>query len=474
MFGLCRVAGEGNAVTHPPHDGRTMLEQLKAAGSGADVIEILGDVSAAKELAAYAKEPSVRMAVMLLAKPEPGLDVQARFKFLAFLAALSAVKPVRSIVDEFAPRALAEPVSEVASSLSQQEKALLAEWISGRNVGWVADFAVRMAVAESRNEKLCQAYMALFFSRASAVSHVIQRFTDEIGSLGMSPAPARALGKRNLCTALSRLAAKTPIPPGKNLAGLLRTFAMQEILQDSESYQSAEKAGVAISVSELLSVLVQRFQGLLLSEIPFEIVSFLEKEWVSPGDRKWKQSRKELFTQVEKLTTLFALNGVCATELVQKAKILEATTGSTEKMCRSILEQNDISSEEVAGWLARGGTVDGSGKTRPRESLSETEALSQVLLRANELMSLDLGQDPQTERAVRETLLVEINQFAAKKGLQLDCERNSVVSYDPIRQRATGAVLPRGRVRVLSPGVVRKAETGLFQVIQAIVEPDEQ
>ncbi len=459
-----------------PHDGRTMLEQLQAAGAGADVVRILGDVSAAKELSAYAKEPGVRKAVMLLAKPDPGLDVQARLKCLAFLAALSMVKPVRSIVDEFAPRALAAPVSEVASGLSQEEKVFLAAWMSGRRIGWIADFAARTAVAESVDEKLCQIFMALFFSRAADVSHVIQRLTDEVGLLGMLPATSSALGKRNLCTVLARLAAKTPVPPGKNLKGLLRTFVMQRILQDSEGYQTAEKTGVAVSVSELLSVLVKRFQGLLLSDTPFEIASSMEKDWISPEDRRWKQFRKELFAQVEKLTTVFALNGVCATELVRKARMLEAGAGSTEKMCHSILEQNDISSEEVAGWLALGGSFDGSTKVRPRESLSETDVLAQVLLRADELASLDSGQDPETERAVRGTLLVEINQLGARKGLQLDGERNRTVSYDPIRQRATGPVPPGGRVRVLSPGVVRRSDagTGLFQVIQAIVEPGEQ
>ena len=451
----------------------TLVERLEAAESAIEIVGILGDISAVKQLSAHGKQPVVRKIIMLLANPDPALDAQSRLRCLAFLAALSTLKSVRLIVDEFAPRALAEPVSEVASTLSNQEKHSIALWLSNKKMAWIGDFAARSAVAESKDEQLCQAYLGLLSSRNSSVSQVIQRLNQELRapvSSQFSPLPA---GKRNLCMALARMLAKASLIAGKDLPDVFCGFAMEQILRDGQAYQANEKSAIAISVSELLFALTKRFPTLLHSEVPFQIISILQGEWVLPADRKWKLFKQQLFAEVEGLITVLAVSGVCAIEQVRKAKMLEGTVGATENILRGILEQNDISSEEVATWLTNGGAVEGTRKERLQESVSETETIAQVLLRANELAAAGSIDDRKAELDIRETLLTEINLLAARKGLQLDSERNSIVSYDSARQRATGAVPAGGRVRVLSPGVVRKGEKRLFQVIQAIVEPCE-
>ena len=453
-----------------PIDGRAVLDRLAATTTGADVLEVLGETSTVESLAGFEKEPSIRKAVMLLAQPDSALGVAERLRRLAFLSAFSTLKHVRSITEEFAPRALAEPLPNFSVGLSQSEKTLIATWVSGRKVTWMPNAALRTALIESSDEKLCQAYTAIYVSGTPHLGFSIERLTGELIELKNTEIPLGVAGRRNLCRALAHVVAKVPSPSGKGLPTVLAVFFAQILPSDSTGLVKEEKADLAYAIGELVLALVARFQGLLLSGTLHEAALRLETGWISPDDRKWKQFRKELFTWTEKLTTLFALGGVCATELVTHARSCETVVGATEAMCRKILEHNDILSEEVAAWLAKGG----GDMVVHREPSSDTEAVAQLLLRADEFASLDPSRGIDNESALKDALLTELNQLAVRKGLQLDSARNGIVAHDPLRQRSTSQVPSGGRVRVLSPGVVRKTESGVFQVVQAIVEPAQE
>jgi len=453
-------------------NGLEILERLSAAQSGTDVVAALEDVSVVAKLAIHAKLPTIRKAVMLLSQPDPSIEVQARLRRLAFLAAFSAIKPLTSIVDEFASRALAEPLSDFGSGLTPQEKLLFVSWITGIRIGWISDFAVKVAVVDCSEDKLCHACIAIVLSRAASLSQALQRLTNEVELLRTTQAPLVVAGKVNLCISLAHSVSKAGLPPGKGLSEKLRAFILEEILQNAEGCNTEEKTNIVAAVSILLIKLAHRFQGLLQGELLFEILFLMEKQWVSPGDRKWKQFKQELFFQIEKVATILALNGLSPKDLVRKAKALEALPGATEKMFRGIGEENDILSEEVATALSLGGVADQIITKTTQDSRSEVDSIAQLLLRADELNSVEASLNGSTEKAVLGALLEEINQLAARKGVGLDGERNSTVSYDPIRQRTTAEVPLGGRVRILSPGVVRKSGTGLFLIIQAIVEPD--
>jgi hypothetical protein len=458
-------------MLEPISDKPEVLEKLQSANTGADVVSIVGDISIAKVIGQYSKEPAVRKAVMLLASGGPDLAAEERGKRMAALAILWSVKDLRSLVDEFAPRALVEPLADVSAILPYQDRVLIAAWLSKKKMAWIIDFAAMSAISESEEERLCQCYVTLLLGRAPSFAFALQGLNNAIDSVDLTHRRFDAKRIVNLCVALAHAAGKTSVPLGKRFSQILMEFVIVRVLQGGDIMSRDVRSQTGLGVAAFISALAQRSPSLLLSETLFEIVTTLERTWIPVEEKKWVRIKKSFMDQIGQLVTLFSLSGMVASDLVRNARLLEKPKGSFAKLCRKILEENDVSSEEVTAWLLRGGNDEGLPKKSPPEPRTDVEALATVMLRAEELESAASREPMAPGNPLLQALLTEINQMAVRKGLQLDGRRNGVVAYDPLRQRSVGPVEIGTRVGVLVPGVVRKTAAGQFQIIQAVVQP---
>ena len=448
-----------------------VLQKLQLVDTGSDVVRIIGDASVAKILGQHPKEPAVRRAMMLLASGDPDLPLEERAKRIATLALLWSVKPLRTQVNELAPRALAEPMPDVSSMLPLHDRTAIAAWLSGTKMAWIVDFAAKSAIAESGEARLCQAHVMLLLGRAPNIAFALHKLNDEIASVDVARRPTEPARIVNLCAALAHSVVKTSIPLGKNFLKVFLDFAMGRLRQGSEIIPQGVRSQIGLGVAELIVALAQQSPSLLLSKPLFEIVGTLDENWIAAEEKKWARIKKTLVDQMGHLVTLFSVSGVLTPELAQRARLLETSKGSFDRLCRKILEENDISSEEVAAWLLRGEQDDARQKARTQEPRNEIEALATVMLRADELASIASNESLAHRNSLLEALLSEINQMAARKGLRLDGQRNSTVTYDSLRQRCVGSVGLDAKVRILVPGVIRKSDRGEFQIVQAVVQP---
>jgi hypothetical protein len=439
--------------------GTSATERLRAAQSAVDVAAVLADPAAFAEIVSKPKEPAVRKAILLLATADQEDQVQSRVKRLALLAALAKDRTLSSIINEYARQALAAPLSDEASGLSQNEKLALAGWLEDQRAEWISHFALVSALSELQDEKVSVAFLQAFLTDTSVVADCVSSITEAIKHASRRLTPSEA---GNLCRGLGKVVARTRAQPGRALGKNIKSLLIEHLINGDQGYQAAEKADLAGAVAELLVALVERFPSLLISQEPITVIGVLENGWISKTDRRWKAAKKTLLTELERSVALLAVAGVCQSETIRAAAVLENDL-AVAQMCRVIAEQYDISSEAVLRCLT---SPIEAANTPQRNSQTETEALASVMIRARELASEKAADNP-----VLTALITEIGQLAARSSLQLDSETGEVVAFDPIRQRVTRPIRSGGKVQIVTPGVVRTTDAGVVQIVPAIVEP---
>lgn len=451
--------------------GQTLVENIRAATTGSEIASAIADAERLKDLGGIAQREDFEKAIRLIANSDPNDSMDQRLKRLVLMAAFAEIKAAKSIVELYAPRALAGVVVGGASSLSVSDKEILGKWLENQDAGWIEDFAIQTVVTGAHEEKVCLTYLSVLARRIPDLGALFEKLRIGAQSTVLPRGIAQVEGRKNLCASIARVIKKYGIPTQKELPRLLKGFVVELLLQGGEGFQKSEKDLVAESISELLIFVASQYPEMILSDPFFEIIGKAEKEWVSKNEKKWKRFRSDLFFLLEQLVTVFAVSGSVSSELLRKARMIESASGETLKMCNRILERNEIASEDVVKWLLAGGTPGSPQSGGEKSSLSENESLAHIMLLADELASVERGGDGEMQMAVADNLITEVRQFSQRKGLELDGTRDSSANFDPIRHRSSGPVEPGGLVTIRIPGVIRKAETRQFQVLQAIVEP---
>lgn len=439
--------------------------RLENVATGNEVAALVADPAIAQFLEANPQRQVVIRIFQLLAQSCATGESAARARSAAALASLWSLKPLRGLADKVAPRALSEPLPDLSKVLQPNERTFIALWLAGRRLPWVADFAARSAVAEATDDALCRAYTNLLFGATATVSAGLESISRAIAQAGPQCDTERTVV---LCESLAASAQRIALPSGTNLASAFSALFQQHLLSADRDVHAAIRPKMGMAVARLAAAVISCAPAVLSSPAPSDAFIALSK-WISAKDREWQRLKSKVIAQIGELTALFAAFGVKASMAAINAKRIEPEAGTFARLCRAIVESTDVPTEDVAAWLRRGGE-DGE-TTATLGQTSEVEALANLMIRADELRSSVESRVPAERLGLEKAIVAEVMQLGERRGLELYGERLSSIAFDALRQRSVGSAVVGAPVRVLIPGVVRKTESGRFQIVQAVVEP---